>query len=144
LKEALAGTRVEVAAGRDAIVQAASRPSDIVMVAIVGAASLVLLCVRSSEAQTVALANKECIVAAGDVFRRAIEASGAAVVPVDSEHNAVFQVLDTADANEVERVTLTASGGPFRGWPRDRMEAVTPAQAVAHPKLVDGRENFCR
>ncbi len=138
LKEALAGTKVEVAAGRDAILDAASRPSDIVMVAIVGAASLVPALRAVERGATVALANKECIVAAGEVFRRAIAKSGAAVVPVDSEHNAVFQVLDAADANEVERVTLTASGGPFRGWARDRMESVTPAQAVAHPNWSMG------
>jgi len=138
LKEALAGTRVEVAAGRDAIVQAASRPSDIVMVAIVGVASLVPALRAVERGATVALANKECIVAAGDVFRRAIQASGAAVIPVDSEHNAVFQVLDAADPNEVDRVTLTASGGPFRGWQKDRMQAVTPAQAVAHPNWSMG------
>jgi 1-deoxy-D-xylulose-5-phosphate reductoisomerase len=87
---------------------------------------------------TVALANKECIVAAGDVFRRAIEISGAAVVPVDSEHNAVFQVLDASEVNEVERVTLTASGGPFRGWSSERMQSVTPEQAVAHPNWSMG------
>jgi 1-deoxy-D-xylulose-5-phosphate reductoisomerase len=138
LKEALAGTKVEVAAGRDAIIAAASRPSDMVMVAIVGAASLVPALRAIERGATVALANKECVVAAGEVFRRAIEASGAAVIPVDSEHNAVFQVLNAADANEVERVTLTASGGPFRGWSRERMRDVTPAQAVAHPNWSMG------
>jgi 1-deoxy-D-xylulose-5-phosphate reductoisomerase len=108
------------------------------MVAIVGAASLVPALRAVERGATVALANKECIVAAGEVFRRAIETSGAAVIPVDSEHNAVFQVLNGADANEVERVTLTASGGPFRGWSRERMRTVTPAQAVAHPNWSMG------
>jgi 1-deoxy-D-xylulose-5-phosphate reductoisomerase len=138
LKQALAGTKVEVAAGVDAITQAAMRPSDIVMVAIVGAASLVPALRAVERGATVALANKECVVAAGAVFRRAIEKSGAAVVPVDSEHNAVFQVLNVADENELERVTLTASGGPFRGWDRAQMEKVTPAQAVAHPNWSMG------
>jgi 1-deoxy-D-xylulose-5-phosphate reductoisomerase len=138
LKDSLAGTGIEAAAGRAAIARAAERPAEIVMVAIVGAASLVPALRAVERGATVALANKECIVAAGDVFRDAIEKSGAHVVPVDSEHNAVFQVLDSADSNEVERVTLTASGGPFRGWQRDRMQSVTPAQAVAHPNWSMG------
>jgi 1-deoxy-D-xylulose-5-phosphate reductoisomerase len=138
LKDALAGTGIETAAGSAAIAEAAERPSDIVMVAIVGAASLVPALRAVERGATIALANKECIVAAGDVFRRAMEKSGAHVVPVDSEHNAVFQLLDSADTNEVERVTLTASGGPFRGWQRDRMQSVTPAQAVAHPNWSMG------
>ncbi|HEY1710657.1 MAG TPA: 1-deoxy-D-xylulose-5-phosphate reductoisomerase [Rhizomicrobium sp.] len=138
LRDALHGTGIEVAAGRAAVIEAASRPSDVVMVAIVGAASLEPALRAVERGATVALANKECVVAAGDVFRRAIETSGSAVIPVDSEHNAVFQVLDMADPNEVERVTLTASGGPFRGWQRDRLEGVTPAQAVAHPNWSMG------
>lgn len=136
LKEALAGTGVEAASGREEVAAAAAMRSDIVMVAIVGAAGLVPALRAVERGATVALANKECIVAAGDVFSRAIEKSGATVVPVDSEHNAVFQVLE--DANDVERVTLTASGGPFRGWRRERMQSVTPAQAVAHPNWSMG------
>lgn len=138
LKDALAGTSIEVAAGRASIAKAAERPAEIVMVAIVGAASLVPALRAVERGATVALANKECIVAAGDVFRRVMEKSGAHVVPVDSEHNAIFQLLDGADTSEVERVTLTASGGPFRGWQRDRMQSVTPAQAVAHPNWSMG------
>jgi 1-deoxy-D-xylulose-5-phosphate reductoisomerase len=87
---------------------------------------------------TVALANKECVVAAGAVFHDAIMRTGASVIPVDSEHNAVFQVLGDGNATEVERVTLTASGGPFREWSMDRMRAATPAQAVAHPNWSMG------
>jgi 1-deoxy-D-xylulose-5-phosphate reductoisomerase len=86
----------------------------------------------------VALANKECVVAAGDVFRDAIMRSGAAVIPVDSEHNAVFQVLNGGDAGEVECVTLTASGGPFREWTLEKMRVATPGQAVAHPNWSMG------
>ncbi len=138
LKEELAGTGIEVAAGREAVVDAASRASDVVMVAIVGAAALLPALRAVERGVTVALANKECIVAAGDVFGRAIAASGACVLPVDSEHNAVFQVLDAADPGEIERVTLTASGGPFRGWLREKMRFVTPAQAVAHPNWSMG------
>jgi 1-deoxy-D-xylulose-5-phosphate reductoisomerase len=138
LKDALAGTGIEAAAGSASIVAAAERPSEIVMVAIMGAASLIPALHAVERGATVALANKECVVAAGDVFRRAIERSGAQVLPVDSEHNAVFQLLESADTSEVERVTLTASGGPFRGWQHDRMRGVTPAQAVAHPNWSMG------
>jgi 1-deoxy-D-xylulose-5-phosphate reductoisomerase len=138
LKEGLAGTAIDAAAGRQAVVSAAARPSDTVMVAIMGAAAIEPALAAIRRGATVALANKECVVAAGDVFRTAIERSGAAVIPVDSEHNAVFQVLNGGDAGEVERVTLTASGGPFREWSLDRMRAATPGQAVAHPNWSMG------
>ncbi|MEI9929401.1 MAG: 1-deoxy-D-xylulose-5-phosphate reductoisomerase [Rhizomicrobium sp.] len=138
LKDGLAGTGVEIAAGRDAVIEAASRPSDIVMVAIVGAAAIEPALAAIARGVTVALANKECVVAAGAVFHDAIQRSGASVIPVDSEHNAVFQVLGDGNASEVERVTLTASGGPFREWSIDRMRAATPAQAVAHPNWSMG------
>ena len=138
LKDALAGTGIEVAAGRDAIRDAAARPSDVVMVAIIGAASLVPTLAAVKRGATIALANKECVVAAGDVFREALAASRAIVIPVDSEHNAAFQLLDFNQAHAFERVTLTASGGPFREWTRERMEAVTPEQAVAHPNWSMG------
>jgi 1-deoxy-D-xylulose-5-phosphate reductoisomerase len=138
LKEGLAGTGIEAGAGRDAVVGAAARPSDTVMVAIMGAAAIEPALAAIRRGATVALANKECVVAAGDVFRAAIARSGAAVIPVDSEHNAVFQVLNGGDAGEVERVTLTASGGPFREWSLDRMRVATPGQAVAHPNWSMG------
>lgn len=138
LKERLAGCQIEIAAGREAVIAAASRPSDIVMVAIVGAASLAPAMQAVKRGATIALANKECIVAAGDIFRCAQEASGATVIPVDSEHNAAFQILDCNHANAIEKLTLTASGGPFREWPRERMAAVTPEQAVAHPNWSMG------
>ena len=88
----------------------------------------------------VALANKECVVAAGEVFRDALEKSGAQVIPVDSEHNAIFQVLGSGDASEVEMVTITASGGPFREWPLEQMRGATVEQAVAHPNWAMGRK----
>jgi len=138
LKDALAGTDIEVAAGQDAVRDAAARPSDVVMVAIIGAASLVPTLAAVKRGATIALANKECVVAAGVVFREALAASRAIVIPVDSEHNAAFQILDFTQAHAFERVTLTASGGPFREWTRERMQAVTPEQAVAHPNWSMG------
>jgi 1-deoxy-D-xylulose-5-phosphate reductoisomerase len=138
LKDGLAGTDVEAAAGPDAVRDAAARPSDIVMVAIIGAASLVPTLAAVKRGATIALANKECVVAAGEVFREALAASRAIVIPVDSEHNAAFQILDFKQAHAFDRVTLTASGGPFREWTRERMDSVTPEQAVAHPNWSMG------
>ncbi len=138
LKEGLAGTGIEVGAGRVAVIEAARRPSDTVMVAIMGAAAIEPALAAIARGVTVALANKECVVAAGAVFHAAIAASGASVIPVDSEHNAVFQVLNGGDAQEVERVTLTASGGPFREWSLEQMRVATPKQAVAHPNWSMG------
>ena len=108
------------------------------MVAIMGAAALEPALAAVARGKTVALANKECVVAAGSVFQRAVAASGASVIPVDSEHNAIFQVFGAADADEVDRVTLTASGGPFRDWTLERMRTATPEQAIAHPNWAMG------
>jgi 1-deoxy-D-xylulose-5-phosphate reductoisomerase len=138
LKAGLSGTGIEVAAGRPAVIAAASRPSETVMVAIMGAAALEPALAAVARGAIVALANKECIVAAGTVFHRALAKSTASVIPVDSEHNAVFQVCGAAEAEEVENVTLTASGGPFRQWDIERMRVATPAQAVAHPNWSMG------
>jgi 1-deoxy-D-xylulose-5-phosphate reductoisomerase len=138
LKAGLAGTGIETAAGRKAVIAAAGRASDVVMVAIMGAAALEPALAAIARDATVALANKECIVAAGPVFHRALAASKAKVVPVDSEHNAVFQCLSAADPEEIAKVTLTASGGPFRTWTLDQMRTATPAQAVAHPNWSMG------
>ncbi len=138
LKAGLAGTGIEVGAGRKAVIEAAARKSDVVMVSIMGAAAIEPAIAAIERSATVALANKECVVAAGAVFRDALERSKASIIPVDSEHNAVFQVLNGGDAGEVERVTLTASGGPFREWSLDNMRSVTPAQAVAHPNWSMG------
>jgi 1-deoxy-D-xylulose-5-phosphate reductoisomerase len=138
LKAALSGTGIEVAAGAEAIVAAAGRPADAVMVAIIGAAALKPALAAVMRGAHLALANKECVVAAGPVFGAAVAASGATVVPVDSEHNAVFQVLCAEDADEIDTVTLTASGGPFRDWPIEQMRSVTPEQAVAHPNWSMG------
>jgi 1-deoxy-D-xylulose-5-phosphate reductoisomerase len=138
LRQELAGTGIEVAAGAHAIAEAAARPSDLVMVGIIGAAALAPTLAAVRRGAIIALANKECIVAAGDIFREALARSRAVVIPVDSEHNAAFQVLDFAQSHAVDRVTLTASGGPFREWSRERMERATPEQAVAHPNWSMG------
>jgi 1-deoxy-D-xylulose-5-phosphate reductoisomerase len=140
LKAGLAGTGIEAAAGRQAVIDAASLPSDFVMVAIMGAAAIEPALAAIRRGVIVALANKECVVAAGAVFRDAMEKSGAQVLPVDSEHNAIFQVLGSGDATEADLVTITASGGPFREWSLDRMRAATVEEAVAHPNWAMGRK----
>src|SRR6202012_6217494 len=140
LKAGLEGTGVEADAGREAVIAAAGMPSDFVMVAIMGAAAIEPALAASARGVIVALANKECVVAAGAVFHEALERSGASVIPVDSEHNAIFQVLGSGDASEVEMVTITASGGPFREWPLEKMRAATVEEAVAHPNWGRGRK----
>ena len=138
LKDALAGSGIETLAGPQGILEAARRPAEIVMAAIVGAAGLAPTLAAVERGAIVALANKECVVAAGEVFRRAAAATRAILIPVDSEHNAVFQLLDFAELDNVEKITLTASGGPFRTWSLDRMAAATPDQAVSHPNWSMG------
>ena len=134
LKQGLAGTGIEAAAGAAAIEEAASRPSDIVMAGIVGAAGLAPTLAAVRRGACVALANKECLVSAGALFLAEVERSGAVLLPVDSEHNAIFQVLEADKPESISRVILTASGGPFRTWTADEMALATPAQAVAHPR----------
>jgi 1-deoxy-D-xylulose-5-phosphate reductoisomerase len=138
LRHALGGTGIEVAAGNDAVIEAAAAPADVTMVSIVGAAGLAPALAAVKRGGLVALANKECVVAAGRVFRDAMAASRATIVPVDSEHNAAFQLLDFAQDHAIDKVTLTASGGPFRTWPRKRMARATPGEAVAHPNWSMG------
>ncbi len=133
LKEALAGTGIEVGAGAAALVEAASLPADWVMAAIVGAAGLEPTLTAVRRGATVAFANKECLVCAGDLMMAEVHRSGATLLPVDSEHSAIFQVFDFANSEAVERIILTASGGPFLRLDRAAMEKVTPEQAVAHP-----------
>ncbi len=133
LKAALSGTGIEAAAGSDAIIEAAARPSDIVMAAIVGAAGLRPALAALERGATLALANKECLVCAGDVVTGVARRHGARLLPVDSEHNAIYQVFDFERPERVSRVILTASGGPFRTWALEDMRAVTPEQAVKHP-----------
>lgn len=133
LKSALAGSGVEVAAGAEAVVEAALRPADWVMAAIVGAAGLRPTLAAVRRGAVVALANKECLVSAGRLMMREVSAHGATLLPVDSEHSAIFQCFDFERREGVEKIILTASGGPFRTLPAADMEAVTPAQAVRHP-----------
>ena len=133
LKEALAGTRIEVAAGPEALAEAAARPVDWMMAAIVGAAGLRPTLEAIRQGAIVALANKECLVCAGDLVMQAVAEHGAQLLPVDSEHSAIFQVLDTRRQEAIEKIVLTASGGPFRTMDYARMADVTPAEAVAHP-----------
>lgn len=133
LKSALAGTRTEAAAGADALVAAARRDVDWTMASIVGCAGLPPTMAAIERGRTVALANKEALVSAGDLMMAAVERSGATLLPVDSEHNAIFQCLAGGKLEHVRKITLTASGGPFRSLSYDAMRHVTPAQAVAHP-----------
>ncbi|MGF1476929.1 MAG: 1-deoxy-D-xylulose-5-phosphate reductoisomerase [Geminicoccaceae bacterium] len=138
LKARLGGSGVEVAAGSAALVEASERPVDWVMAGIVGAAGLAPTFRAIERGVTVALANKESMVCAGDIINRELDRSSAVLLPVDSEHNAIFQALNGESKTAVDRLTLTASGGPFRTWSREAMADVTPAQAVKHPKWSMG------
>jgi 1-deoxy-D-xylulose-5-phosphate reductoisomerase len=138
LKEALAGTGIEAAAGEAALVEAAERDADWVMAAISGAIGLKPTLAAIERGATVALANKECLVCAGGLFMRRAAAVGATVLPVDSEHNAVFQALGAGPREDLKRVILTASGGPFRTWTLDAIKAATPEQALKHPNWSMG------
>ncbi len=133
LKEALGGSGIELAAGPEAVVEAASRPADWTMAAIVGAAGLRSTLAALARGGTLALANKESLVCAADLVLETARRAGATLLPVDSEHNAVFQCLAGCDGAGIEKVVLTASGGPFRDWPLERMARVTPEQALKHP-----------
>ncbi len=138
LCEALAGTGIEAAAGADAVVEAARRPADWVMAAIVGAAGLAPTLAAIERGATVAFANKEVLVCAGDLVMQAVRRHGATLLPVDSEHSAIFQVFDEKRRDAVSRLVLTASGGPFREKSLEEMRAMTPAQACAHPNWSMG------
>lgn len=138
LAEALAGTGIAVASGPDAVCDAARMGADWTMAAIVGTAGLKPVLAALEGGQAVALANKESLVSAGDVMMQAAAATGATLLPVDSEHNAVFQCLETLNADRISRIILTASGGPFRERTLAEMHAITPEQAVAHPNWSMG------
>lgn len=133
LRDALDGTGIKTAAGADALVEAAQMGADWTMAAIVGCAGLPSTMAAIDAGKTVALANKEALVSAGDLMMAAVERSGATLLPVDSEHNAIFQCLAGGRIDQVRKITLTASGGPFRTFSLEQMSGVTPAQAVAHP-----------
>ncbi len=133
LKNALSGTGIMVAAGQAALDEAAQHPAEWVMASIVGAAGLRPTLSAIRRGVTVALANKECLVCAGDLMMQEVRNHNATLLPVDSEHNAIFQVFDFERAPSVDSITLTASGGPFINAGLDEMKNVTPEQAVAHP-----------
>jgi 1-deoxy-D-xylulose-5-phosphate reductoisomerase len=133
LKAALAGTNIHASAGQAALIEAAKLGVDWTMAAIVGCAGLPPTMAAIEAGKTVALANKEALVSAGELMMAAVMRTGATLLPVDSEHNAIFQCLSGGRIDQVRKITLTASGGPFRSLSLNQMRAVTPAQAVAHP-----------
>lgn len=139
LRDALAGSGVEAAAGRRALIEAASRPADWVMSAIVGAAGLEPGLRALQTGAVLALANKESLVCAGPLIMRTAQAHGTHILPVDSEHSAVFQAMIGEDLAAVERVIITASGGAFRDWPIEDLAKATPAQAATHPNWDMGQ-----
>jgi 1-deoxy-D-xylulose-5-phosphate reductoisomerase len=138
LKDGVAGQDVEVAAGPEAVVEAALREAEVVVAAIVGAAGLASTYEAIAAGRTVALANKETLVCAGEAVMAAARRSGARILPVDSEHNAIFQAMGGCDAAQIVRMTLTASGGPFREWSAERIRAATIREALAHPNWSMG------
>ncbi|HZU64547.1 MAG TPA: 1-deoxy-D-xylulose-5-phosphate reductoisomerase [Novosphingobium sp.] len=138
LREALAGTGIAAAAGTAALVEAAARPADLTMAAIVGCAGLAPTMAAIEQGRTVALANKEALVSAGEVMLAAVRAHGTTLLPVDSEHNAIFQCLSGNKTDHVRWITLTASGGPFRDWSLEQLHTATPAQAIKHPNWSMG------
>lgn len=140
LAERIAGTGIEAGAGAAGLVEAAVRPADCVVAAISGAAGLRPTLAAVSQGRRVALANKECLVSAGELFLEAVRVAGTELVPVDSEHSAVFQAIAGADPASIERIVLTASGGPFRTWSLEQLAHATPQQALCHPNWSMGRK----
>jgi len=138
LRESLSGGATLAGAGSAALIEAAERPVDITVAAIVGCAGLAPTMAAIEQGNTIALANKEALVSAGEVMTAAVARSGATLLPVDSEHNAIFQCLAGNDLAHVRWITLTASGGPFRDWPSERLAHATPAEAVKHPNWSMG------
>ena len=138
LREALAGTGIAAAGGEAALIEAAARPADLTVAAIVGCAGLGPTMAAIEQGRTVALANKEALVAAGDVMTAAVARHGTTLLPTDSEHNAIFQCLAGNSYDHVRSITLTASGGPFRDWTLAQLQAAAPAQAIKHPNWSMG------
>ena len=133
LREALGNSGIEASGGRAALCEAAARPADMSVAAIVGCAGLGPVMAAIEQGNCVALANKEALVSAGEVMTAAVKRTGATLLPVDSEHNAIFQCLEGGKIDDVRWITLTASGGPLRTWSKAELDAATPEQAVAHP-----------
>jgi 1-deoxy-D-xylulose-5-phosphate reductoisomerase len=140
LREALSGTGIACGAGESAVIEAAARPADWVMAAVSGAAGLKPALAAVDRGTTIALANKECLVCAGDIFMRRAAEAGASVLPADSEHNALFQALSSGNREELMRVIITASGGPFRTWSKTDIENATLEQALKHPNWSMGQK----
>ncbi|HJZ33811.1 MAG TPA: 1-deoxy-D-xylulose-5-phosphate reductoisomerase, partial [Hyphomicrobiaceae bacterium] len=138
LKQRLAGTGIEVAAGMSGLIEAALRPADCVMAGIMGAAGLRPTLAAVSQGRRVALANKECLVSAGEIFMDAVRTAKAELIPVDSEHSAAFQAIAGAAHDSIERIVLTASGGPFRTWSLAQLALATPSEALRHPNWSMG------
>jgi 1-deoxy-D-xylulose-5-phosphate reductoisomerase len=138
LRDALGSSGIEVAGGRQALIEAAARPVDMTVAAIVGCAGLSPVMAAVERGGTIALANKEALVSAGEVLMQAVVRHGATLLPTDSEHNAIFQCLSAGRIEEVAKITLTASGGPLRTWTQAQLDAATPAEAVAHPNWSMG------
>jgi 1-deoxy-D-xylulose-5-phosphate reductoisomerase len=140
LKDALAGSGIACGAGESAIVEAAARPADWLMAAVSGAAGLKPALAAADRGATIALANKECLVCAGDLFMQRAMQGGACILPADSEHNALFQALSSGNRDELTRVIITASGGPFRTWSAADIEQATLEQALKHPNWSMGQK----
>lgn len=138
LKQALSGTNIGVAAGRQAVVEAAEMPADWIMAAILGMAGMEPLMAAIKQGSTVAIANKEPLVAAGPFVMAAAQEYGTTLLPIDSEHNAIFQVFEPENKDSIERIILTASGGPFREMALEDFGSITPEQALAHPNWSMG------
>jgi 1-deoxy-D-xylulose-5-phosphate reductoisomerase len=133
LKSALSGTGIEVAGGAQAIIEAARLPAQTVLAGVVGAAGLLPTLASIHRGATVALANKECLVCAGPLMTDEVKRRGAMLIPVDSEHSAIFQVFDFERPETIDKIIITASGGPFRDFTLEQMRHVTPEQAIRHP-----------
>ncbi len=138
LKAGVAGQPIEIAAGDEAVVEAALRESDLVVAAIAGTAGLAPTYAAIAAGRSVALANKETLVCAGHAVMEAARRAGARILPLDSEHNAIFQAMGGCDADEIVKMTLTASGGPFREWSAERIRMATVSEALAHPNWTMG------
>ncbi len=140
LRRLLEGTGIECSAGTAALVEAGARPADLIMASIVGSAGLAPTVAALRQGTTVGLANKECLVSAGSYFMKERARCGATLIPVDSEHSAVFQSLDSIGCEHVDRIVLTASGGPFRTWTVDQIAAARPEDALKHPNWTMGQK----
>ena len=138
LRDALAGSGIEVAGGPQALCDAAARPADMTVAAIVGCAGLAPIMAAVANGRTIALANKEALVSAGEILKQAVADAGATLLPTDSEHNAIFQCLAGNDIAQVRRIILTASGGPFRTLTAEQLKSVTRQQALKHPNWAMG------